>query len=190
MTVDTERPAAEPRPREQRRSAPLFAGWGLIGWSVILAATLFLAWSAWALLSATQSGERDTARDRDVVLRSGRAHLTALNSMDVRDVPAGLKAWEDAATGDLAEQLRRDAPQNRQKIAQAGTSAKGTVTDAAVTKLDAETGDATMIASVRILLTTSGGDATEQRQRFEAGLTRTPAGWRLKSLTAIPAGQR
>ncbi|MFI6518973.1 hypothetical protein ACIBF1_25680 [Spirillospora sp. NPDC050679] len=193
MTTETP-PETAPGEAGAEAQAParrtLLAGWGLIGWTLVLVAAVYCGWSGWSLWSETGDADRDPGRERDLVLRTGRNQVAVLNTMDHRGVEAGLRAWQDAATGPLRDQLARDAPQSRQKIAKARTGAAGTVVAAALTALDTRAGEARMIASVQIRLTPPAGAPVLQRKRYEAGLTRTPAGWRLKSLTAIPAGAR
>ena len=181
-------PGPRPGPRAKRR--PLLAGWGLIGWAAVLAAAAFLGWTAWTLLHAGGARESGPERDRDLVLRSSSREIAALNTMDRSDPSAGLRAWLDASTGPLHDQLQRDEPQNRAKIGASGTSAAATVTGAAVTSLDTAAGKAQVIASVQVTLTPRGAAPTLQRKRFQAGAVRTAAGWKLESLTAIPAGAR
>jgi Mce-associated membrane protein len=180
---------AEPRSRP-RAKRPLFAGWGLIGWAAILAAAAFLGWTAWTVLPASGARESGPERERDLVLRSSSREIAALNALDRSDPSAGLKAWLDASTGPLHDQLQRDEPANRAKIGASRTGAAATVTAAAVTSLDTAAGKAQVIASVQITLTPQGGTPTLQRKRFAAGAVRTAAGWKLESLTSIPAGAR
>ncbi|WP_019629855.1 hypothetical protein [Actinomadura atramentaria] len=185
--LEEESPPTRAAAREARR-APLLAGWGLIGWTFVVAAVAFLGYAGWSYFDASHGSARADGRDRDLVLRAGRQELAILNTLDRTQVDAGLRAWENATTGALHDQLHRDAPANKQKMAKTGTSAAGTVTAAAVTDLDTGSGDATMIASVRVTLTPAQGEPTDQRKRYEVGLTRTKGGWKLASLTAIPAG--
>lgn len=183
---------AEPRPRSGVRAKrrPLLAGWGLIGWAAITAAAAFLGWTAFTLFPAGGGRATGPERERDLVLRSTGREIAALNTMDRSDPSAGLRAWLDATTGPLHDQLQRDEPANRAKIGASGTSASATVTGAAVTSLDTAAGKAQVIASVQVTLTPQRGAPTLQRKRFEAGAVRTAAGWKLESLTAIPAGAR
>ncbi|MWA07146.1 hypothetical protein F8568_043790 [Actinomadura sp. LD22] len=181
---------AEPRPRPRPERRPLLAGWGLIGWAAILAAAAFLGWTAFTLFPAGGARDSGPERERDLVLRSTGREIAALNTMDRSDPSAGLKAWLDASTGPLHDQLQRDEPANRAKIGASRTSASATVTGAAVTSLDTAAGKARVIASVRVTLTPQGGAPTLQRKRFEAGAVRTADGWKLESLTSIPAGAR
>ncbi|WP_207946997.1 hypothetical protein [Actinomadura sp. 7K507] len=169
---------------------PLFARWGLIGWAAILAAAVFLGWSGWSVRQDEPGERTGPERTRDLVLRSARSQIAALNTMDPAEVDTGLRAWLDASTGPLHDQLERDEPQNRTKIGKSRTTAAATVTGAAVTSLDAREGKAKVIASVQVELTLQGGSPTLQRKRFEAGAARTPSGWKLESLTAVPVGAR
>lgn len=181
-TAESTGPDAPARP-----ARPLLAGWGVVGWAAIVLAAAFLAWAAWP---GGDGGKDGPARDRDTVLRTARQQIATLNTMDRANADAGLRAWLGASTGPLHDQLRRDEPQSRAKIQKARTSAAGTVTDAAVLSLDTATGRAKVIAAVRVRLTPETGAPSDQRKRFEAGLSRTPDGWKLESLTAIPAGAR
>lgn len=165
-------------------------GRGMVGWALVVAALVFLGWSSWAVWQDRPGEQSGPDRTRDVVLKSARQQIAALNTMDPAQVDAGLRAWLDASTGPLREQLERDAAQNRVKIGRSKTSAAATVTGVAVTSLDVRAGKAKVIASVQVKLTMQGGSPTLQRKRFEAGAARTASEWRLESLTAIPAGAR
>ncbi|MEU5995396.1 hypothetical protein ABZ806_41015 [Spirillospora sp. NPDC047418] len=185
-------------PEEAEASAPAERGTRqsttkrrrMVGWALVAAAVVFLGWSSWATWQDGSGEQSGPDRTRDVVLKSAAQQIAALNTMDPAQVDAGLRAWLDASTGPLREQLERDAAQNRVKIGRSKTSAAATVTGAAVTSLDVRAGKAKVIASVQVKLALQGGSPTLQRKRFEAGTARTASGWRLESLTAIPAGAR
>ena len=162
----------------------------LIGWTVLAAAVLFLGWTIWAVWQDDPDTRNGPDHTRDTVLRSARRQIAALNTMDPAQVDAGLRAWSDASTGALHDQLDRDKAQNRVKIGRSRTTAAATVTGAAVVSIDTDAGKAKVIASVQVKLTLKGGSPTLQRKRFEAGTARTPSGWKLESLTAIPVGAR
>ncbi|MBE1531785.1 hypothetical protein [Actinomadura algeriensis] len=175
-----------------RGTRTLLARWGLVGWGAVLAAVVFLGWSGWTVWrdDPAASGPAGPTGDRAVVLRAAERHIAALNSMDGANVDAGLRAWLGATTGALHAQLQRDDAANRRKIGASGTDAEATVTGAAVTSLDGAAGKAKVIAAVRVRLTLRGGEPTMQRKRFAAELARTPQGWKLESLTAVPVGAR
>jgi Mce-associated membrane protein len=172
-TAETEARAEtgqDPPPAGRSRAA-------LACWALVAAAALFLAWSCWTFFDMRQGAQQDTARDRDRAVTAARQQLAVLNSMDARHIDQSLQRWQDSSTGALHDELKRTRADSRTKIQKAGTSAVGTVSDAALTALDHRTGSARIIATV-------------QRKRYDAALTRTAAGWKIKSLTALPANAR
>jgi Mce-associated membrane protein len=158
----------------------------LLGTVLVVAAVAFCAWSGWTYRQSTHSSSVRLAQARDEVRRAGRQEIATLNTLDPRQGDAGLNRWLDASTGALRDELRRTSAQNRRQAAQARTSAQGTVTDLAVTELDARAGTAQVIATVQVDL---GANGTE-RKRFTAALARTGRGWKLTSLTAVPVGAK
>ncbi|MFG2003284.1 hypothetical protein ACGFNU_29395 [Spirillospora sp. NPDC048911] len=157
-----------------------------VGSLLIVAALVLLGWSGWSFYESRGSETHDLGKDRDLVLATGKRQVAALNSMDWNQSDAGLRQWLSSSTGPLHDQLERESAASRQKIVAARTTAVATVDDAAVLSLDVRSGTAQLIATVQVRLTPQAGQPTTQRKRYEAGLTRTPAGWKLKSLTAIP----
>ncbi|NRQ39302.1 hypothetical protein HII36_46895 [Nonomuraea sp. NN258] len=151
------------------------------------AGLLFCGWSGWTLWQSGGNPQVELARDRDQALEAGRRQLAALNSIDGARVDAGLRLWRESTTGALHDELAGKEAENRQAIARTGTSAQASTVQAAVTAFDAGAGDAQIIASVRIQVTGSGGDVSVQHKRFQAGMTRTDSGWKVKSFAAIPA---
>lgn len=182
MTDVSEAPAVKAHVVE----APGLGRWRRAAWVAALAAAAFAGWSGWSYWQARHDDSLSFAQARDEVLRTGRLQVAALNSIDGRQIDAGLKRWLDASTGPLHDELRRTQAQSRQQLQRAGTSARGTVTDAAVTQLDTRSGTAQLIASVQIRVTPPTGESSTERRRYQFGLDRTPQGWKLKSLTTIP----
>ncbi|MEU6040603.1 hypothetical protein ABZ801_34910 [Actinomadura sp. NPDC047616] len=163
----------------------------IAAWVALALAVTFLSWSGRALWQTWHDSDATAfARERDLVLRTGTREVAMLNSIDWTRPDEGLRRWRDASTGPLRDRLQRESATSRQKILRARTSAVANVDDAAVTSLDVRTGTAQLIAAVRIRLTPQGGQTTVQRKRYEAGLTRTSSGWRLKSLTVLPVSAR
>jgi Mce-associated membrane protein len=158
--------------------------------ALAVAAAVFLTWACWSYWDMRQGDVQDMARDRDRAVMAARQQIAALNTMDARHVDRGLQNWLDASTGPLHDELKRTRVQSRQKIQSSGTSATGTVSDAALTALDRRAGTARVIATVRIEISGRGAAPTVQRKRYDAALTRTAAGWKLKSLTALPVNTR
>lgn len=161
-----------------------------IGWAAVAVAAGFALWSGFSWWHTDHEDTVSLARMRDDVLRTGTQEIATLNTMDPAHLDQGLRRWQDVSTGTLREQLRTSESQSRQQIEHAQSSADGRVTDAAVTRLDGPAGTAEMIAVVDIHVTPRTGSATTERNRYRAGLTLTSDGWKLSSLTAIPAGGR
>lgn len=101
---------------------------------------------------------------------------------------AGLADWLESATGPLHDQLKRTHKKDAADLAKSGATARGKVTDAALTELDDRTGTALMIATVDVGITPRTGKAGTERKRFEATLARTADGWKIKALTALGIG--
>lgn len=156
----------------------------LVAFGALVASAVFCAWSGWSYHQDAHSSSVRFAAARDQVQRAGRQEIATLNTLDPRQGDAGLGRWLDASTGALRDELRRTSAQNRQKVTQAQVTATGTVTDLAVTELDTRAGTAQVIATVQVDL----GSRGTARKRFTAVLARTPSGWKLSSLTALPVG--
>ncbi|MER7204858.1 hypothetical protein CG723_04890 [Streptomyces sp. CB01635] len=149
----------------------------------LVAAAAFCGYGAVSYAQARGDDALAYSRARDEVLADGRqgiATLTTLDATTAERARKGVRAWVDASTGELRTELGRTKPA-------AGASARGTVTEAAVTALDTRAGTAKVIATVRVSVTPKAGTpASEDRKRLEAVLARTPDGWKLKALNAVP----
>lgn len=168
------------RPRLNR---PLLV-WGT-AWAVAL---VLCALGAWSYAGTRGDGTLSYAKARDAVLADGTRDLTALNTVDAAHRDRDLGRWLAATTGSLHDRMTRTHSADAAALQQSGTSTRGTVTDAAVTELDTRAGTAKLIATVRVRVAPRSGAATTDRKRFEAGLARTPDGWKLTALTAVPVG--
>ncbi|MFB6817228.1 hypothetical protein ACFCV8_22050 [Streptomyces sp. NPDC056347] len=163
----------------------------LTGWVVLLVAAAVCALGGWSYLGARGDDGLAYAKSRDAALADGKDRLARLNSLDAKDarsVDAGLGAWLDSATGPFHDQLRRTRSKDAEELTKAAATARAKVTDAALTALDKRAGTAEMIASVDVEVTPRTGQGGTERKRFEATLARTPDGWKVKALTAIPVG--
>ncbi|MFI6474974.1 hypothetical protein ACIBL5_32500 [Streptomyces sp. NPDC050516] len=149
--------------------------------AALTASLAFAAFAGRAYLDARDDSTVAYATSRDAALQAGRTQIAALSTLDAAHPDAALRTWLDASTGPLHDELRRTG------AGKPTTSARGSVTDAAVTELDDRSGTAKLIATVQVQLTPAGGAATTtDRKRFEAALERTGSGWKLKALNAVP----
>lgn len=163
----------------------------LSGWAALLAAVLICALGGWSYAEARGDETLAYARSRDAALADGKRHLARLTTMDGKNatsVEAGLEAWLAASTGPLRDRLRSTRKQDAGELVEAGATAHGKVTDAALTALDDRAGTAALIATVDVAVTPRTGKAGTERKRFEATLARTGEGWKVKALDAIPVG--
>ncbi|MEU0132799.1 hypothetical protein ABZ172_01980 [Streptomyces sp. NPDC006296] len=161
------------------------------GWAAVLAAVLVCALGGWSYAQARGDDTLARATARDEATADGRSALARLTSMDgtsAARVGAGLAAWLDASTGPLHERLAGSRKKDAAELTEAGTTARGKVTDAALTALDTGAGTAVLIATVDVVVTPRTGAAGTERKRFEATLARTGGGWKIKALDAIPVG--
>ncbi|MFF9483809.1 hypothetical protein [Streptomyces sp. NPDC014676] len=160
------------------RGARILTGAGLV------LALGFCGTGAWTYAQARTDDSLAYGRERDEALADGRAGIATLTTLDAstrQRAERGIRAWRAASTGPLREELGRTG-------AEAGASARGTVTEAAVTALDTRSGTAKLIATVRVEVTPAGTKrpATD-RKRLEAVLARTGEGeWKVRALSAVP----
>ncbi|MEU3217290.1 hypothetical protein [Streptomyces sp. NPDC006971] len=163
----------------------------MTAWAAVLVAALVCALGGWSYARARGDDTLAYAKSRDAALAAGRHHLARLNSLDGKDarsVDEGLRQWLDASTGPLHDQLARTRKKDASDLRRSGGTARGTVTDAALTALDERAGTAELIATVDVRITSRTGRPGTERKRFEATLARTGDGWKVKALTAIAAG--
>lgn len=110
------------------------------------------------------------------------SEIATLNTFSARDAGTDVRHWLDATSGPLHEDIAASAASTADRIAADGISATGTVTDLAFVSASR------VIATVRVDVVPRSGAAATDRRRVAADVVRTPEGWRLTSLTAIPAG--
>ncbi|MFE3517892.1 hypothetical protein [Streptomyces sp. NPDC059166] len=161
------------------------------GWTALLAAALVCAFGILSYAQARTDEGLSYAGARDAAIADGRSHLARLNSMDGRSattVGKGLDAWLSVSTGPLHDRLERTREKDAAELTGSGATARGKVTDAALTALDDRAGTAALIATVDVAVTPRTGKGGTERKRFEATLARTGDGWKVKALDAIPVG--
>ncbi|MEU1117752.1 MULTISPECIES: hypothetical protein [unclassified Streptomyces] len=147
-------------------------------------ALAFCGTGVWTYAQARGDDSLAYGRERDEALSDGRDRLTVLNTLDASSrqrARAGIEDWRAASTGPLRDELGSTAPRK-------GASARGTVTEAALTGLDTRAGTAKIVATVRVEVTPAGTKKpTTDRKRLEAVLVRTGGGeWKVKALSAVP----
>jgi Mce-associated membrane protein len=147
------------------------------------------AWYGWSWWSASQDNALGYARAREDVLRVGSQGIANFNTLDPKNVKAGIDRWQQSSTGTLLDEITRDRATYEQQIAAANTMSTATIVDAAVTELDTRAGKAMVIAFVNRTVTPAGQQAVDKRERFQGELTRTSSGWKLSNIVQVAVTQ-
>jgi Mce-associated membrane protein len=167
-------------PPAPRRRPALLPALALVVATAVLVSGLVAWWRA------GEDEEADVAAWRDSALVAARAHVETMNSLDTRDMDAGLAAWAEVTTGTLHDQFAEIDDAERALFAEQGTISVGHVVDAAVIEVDATT--ATVIASVEITVRDDAdpmAEPTLKRNRFRADLLRVGGEWKVEDLQQV-----
>ncbi|MGH1562162.1 hypothetical protein [Mumia sp. DW29H23] len=148
--------------------------------ALVLVVGVFLWWRA-----ATDD-QLSLADTRDEVLIAATQNIETMNTLDYREVDAGLAAWMDVTTGTLHDQLAQVGDDERQLLADQKKISTGKVVDAAVFAVDEE--KATVVASVEVTVQDDAKPDEEpslKRNRFTADLVNVDGEWLLESLEQV-----
>jgi Mce-associated membrane protein len=169
---------------------------GLRGWvseplvaSALVLAVLaagFAGWSGWSWYHA--SGPSSAAQLRDQVLQAGEQAVENFNTLDYRNVAAGLALWEQSSTGPLRAEIIAGRGQFTQQIKQTQTITTARILDGALTALNTRAGTASLMVAVQITVTPAHGSPVSKQSRLLGTLTSTPSGWKLSALGQVPVG--
>ncbi|TDE34086.1 hypothetical protein E1289_10595 [Actinomadura sp. 6K520] len=155
---------------------------------VTLVAMAAAAWFGWSYHSAAGDEALSYAAERDRVLAAADQAIVNLNTLDHRNVDAGLKVWQDSATAELYDEIVKGRARLKAEVEKAGTTSTAKVLESALTELDTRAGKAAVIAAVRITISGAEGKPVDSTRRFAGRLTRTPTGWKLSALGQAPTG--
>jgi Mce-associated membrane protein len=155
---------------------------------VAVLAVLAAAGAGWLWWRASDEDGVRVAEERDEVLAAGSALLVTLNTLDHRNAVSDLDAWRAAATGQLLERFDRNRDLDLRNIQTQQTVATAGLLGAAVTEVDIEAGTASVIAALEVTVTRQGAEPARNRSRLDAGMTRTPDGWKVSSLEVVGQG--
>jgi Mce-associated membrane protein len=144
---------------------------------VALAAIAALFFGGRWVLAVSDDG-LELAAEREAVLMDARQAAININTLDSRNVPAGLDLWEESATGTLLDDYRANRAEYEQALTQARRSTAATVLDAAVVELDMRAGTARVLAAVDVEVRPDGEGPVTNRWRLEMEMTRTDQDWK------------
>jgi Mce-associated membrane protein len=139
--TDPERPSA----RRRLALTPVTALAALVALAAI--AALFFG-GRWVL--ALNDEDLGLAAQREAVLVDARQAAINLNTLDHRNVAAGLDLWEQTSTGMLLDEFRANRAEYEQLLTQARRVTVATVQDAAVAELDARAGTARVLVALDV----------------------------------------
>jgi Mce-associated membrane protein len=125
------------------------------------------------------------ARDRDAVLVDARQAAINLNTLDYRNVNAGLDLWQQSSTGAVLAEFQQNRDQYAKLVQDSKRTTVATVPDAAVTELDEHAGVARVLVAVDVTVTPDGQPSAVTRQRLQMEMTRTPEGWKVSKLSPV-----
>ncbi|MEU1037744.1 hypothetical protein ACFYP4_01220 [Streptomyces sp. NPDC005551] len=155
--------------------------------ALALAAGGTAAWAGTDWYRAAHDDSADYAVQRDQALTAGEQAVQNLNTLDHREVDAGLDLWESSTTGDLHDQLVDGRAAFTKQVKAAGTITTARVLSGAVTELDERAGRARVLVALRVTVRASTG-STDKDSRMLGELTRTGGRWKLSDLGQAPVG--
>lgn len=154
--------------------------------ALLLVAAIVMGWGLVTWHRAASDPQTRLAQTRDAVLIAATDHIETLNTLDSRDVDAGLARWRAVTTGTLRDQLTQVDADQRKLLTQQDTVTTGKVVDAAVFSLDDDT--ATVIASVEVTVRDRSKPKKQpsvKRNRFSADLVLVHGRWLLQNLQQV-----
>ena len=138
-------------------------------------------------LLAVNSGSLALSRDRDAVLVDAKQAAINMNTLDYKNVDAGLALWEQSSTGDLLAQIQKGRAEYAKAVSEAKRSTVATVPDAAVVELGDRAGVARVLVAIDVTVTPEGQAPVVSRQRLQLQMARTPEGWKVSNLSPVRA---
>ncbi|GAA2829686.1 hypothetical protein [Crossiella cryophila] len=157
-------------------------------YGLVAVALVAAGWFGWGWWLASGDPDLRQGVERDAALAAGQRAVVELNTLDHREVEAGLARWREVATGTLLDELAQNREQHARDIKAARTATTARLLSAALTTVDGHAGAATLIAAVEVTVARDGAQPSTQRSRLSAELTRTAAGWRVGRLQTMGVG--
>jgi Mce-associated membrane protein len=154
--------------------------------AALVVAAVAAAWFGWSWYRAANAGPPAYSRARDQALQAGEQAVQNFNTLDYRHVSRGIGLWLQSSTGSLHSQVLRGRAQFEQQVRRAKTITTARVLDGAVTALNTSAGTATVIVALQVTVIPPAGSPVVKQNRLEAGLSRTPSGWKLSTIDQVP----
>ncbi|MBA9004321.1 nuclear transport factor 2 family protein [Thermomonospora cellulosilytica] len=156
--------------------------------TLLVVAALCAAWFGWSWYGAAHDDGLAYSRTREEVVRAGEQAVQNMNTLDYRDIDAGLRVWQESSTGELNRQITGGRAAFADQVRKARTVTTAKVLESALTELDTRTGKAVIMVAVQVTVTPPEGRATTKQSRMLGELTRTGTGWKLSALQHATVG--
>ncbi|MBO2447971.1 hypothetical protein J4573_12780 [Actinomadura barringtoniae] len=156
--------------------------------ALAVVAALVAGWFGWSAYSTSHDDSIAYGRTRDDVLRTADQAIANLNTLDYRNVTAGLGLWQDSTTSELYDQIVKGRADLEREVAKNKTTTTARILESGLTELDTRAGKAAVMAAVRITVTGADGKSTNRISRLAGQLTKTSSGWKLSALGQAPTG--
>jgi Mce-associated membrane protein len=178
-TTESTATVVAPRPRWL---SPLLLG----AIALVVAAAAVAIWFGVSWARAGNDSTVDRAKSRDEVARIASSAIVTFHTLDFHKADETLGNWEAASTGPLHDQVVGSKDSSKKTIEAAKTVAKPTMLSLAVTDLNEFDGTATVIAAVKVEVSTEGHPGqTPKYLRIQGSLQRTGSGWKLSGIGQV-----
>ncbi|MCE7005698.1 hypothetical protein LWC34_23140 [Kibdelosporangium philippinense] len=158
----------------------------LIG-SIALVVVAFAFAAVFGIWWASASGDdADVRRAREEVSTSGAAAVATLTSLDFNNVDATYQRFLDVSTGSVHDDYAKNQDAFKKRISDAKVVTTAAVRETAVTDVNLQRKEATILVVVDTTVKESDKAPTTKRLRIEAALDQTDDGWKVKALRQVP----
>ncbi|WP_132111659.1 hypothetical protein [Actinocrispum wychmicini] len=160
---------------------------------LVVVAAGFATWFGVLWLRGPKGDAAAVARAREDVSTSGTAAVATLTSLNYNNVDGVYQQYLDVSTGAVHDDYAKNADAFKKRIRDSKVVTTSTVRQVAVTDVNLQKKEATILVVVDTQVTENGtadpnkpADTTPKRLRIEAALDQTDSGWKVKGLRTVP----
>lgn len=161
---------------------------------LVVVAAGFATWFGVLWLRGPKSSDADIARAREDVTTAGTAAVATLTSLNFNNADAVYQQYLDVSTGAVHDDYAKNEDAYKKRIKDSKVVTTSIVRQVAVTDVNLQKKEATILAVVDTTVTETGApadpnkpaDTSPKRLRLEAALDQTDNGWKIKGLRQVP----
>jgi Mce-associated membrane protein len=159
--------------------------------ALLVVAAAVATWFGLSWLNAS-GGDQAVARAREDVSTAGTAAVATLTSLNYNNVDAVYQQFLDVSTGAVHDDYAKNEDAFKKRIKDSKVVTTSTVRQVAVTDVNLQKKEATILVVVDTQVTENGTAAANKapdspkRLRIEAALDQTDTGWKVKGLRQAP----